>query len=121
LRGGVRPNYYKKDMLSYVSTAKEMGVTPNFVVDTNHSNSGKKYEKQIAIARYILRARKENPELYKYCKGLMIESFLQDGNQKLSCGLNGEADGAVSGLSITDPCLGWEKTQKLLFEIDKSV
>ena len=119
LRGGLRPNYYKKDMLSYVSIAKEMGTTPNFVVDTNHSNSKKKHEKQIAIVRHVLRARKENSDLHKYCKGVMIESFLQDGNQKLSCTLNGEAGGTLSGLSITDPCLGWDKTQKLLFEIDK--
>ena len=79
------------------------------IVDTNHANSGKKYEEQIRIAHEVLRSRRENADIRRLCKGLMIESYLVDGAQK--------PDGGVYGQSITDPCLGWEKTERLIYEI----
>ena len=79
------------------------------IVDTNHANSGKQYEEQIRIAHEVLRSRREKADIRRLCKGLMIESYLVDGAQK--------PDGGVYGQSITDPCLGWEKTERLIYEI----
>ena len=82
---------------------------PGVVVDTNHSNSGKQYLEQIRIAKDVLHSCRHNPDIRKLVKGFMIESYLVDGCQKV--------DGDVFGQSITDPCLGWEKTEKLIYEI----
>ena len=79
------------------------------IVDTNHSNSGKHYLEQIRIAKDVLHSMHVNPEFRKLVKGLMIESYIEDGNQPVG--------GGVYGKSITDPCLGWEKTEKLIYEI----
>ncbi|MGM9752945.1 MAG: 3-deoxy-7-phosphoheptulonate synthase [Candidatus Cryptobacteroides sp.] len=82
---------------------------PALIVDCNHSNSGKDYLKQIDIARSILDCRKKDSAAGNIVKGLMIESYLEDGNQ---C-----ETGGVFGKSITDPCLGWDKTRALLLEL----
>ena len=79
------------------------------IVDTNHSNSGKKYLEQIRIANEILHSRRHSDDIKNFVKGLMIESYIEDGNQS--------TDDAVYGKSITDPCLGWEKTEKLIYSI----
>lgn len=103
-------NYHYEDLLHlhelYVKSGLE---NPAVIVDTNHANSGKKYEEQIRIAHDVLHSMRQNPDIRRLCKGLMIESYLVDGNQK--------TDGDVYGQSITDPCLGWEKTERLIFEI----
>jgi 3-deoxy-7-phosphoheptulonate synthase len=78
-------------------------------VDCNHSNSGKKYLEQIRIANDVIHSRRLQPSLKKLVKGLMIESYLEDGCQKVEDG--------VYGKSITDPCLGWEKTEKLILDL----
>ena len=82
---------------------------PAIIVDTNHSNSGKRYEEQVRIAKEVLHSMKESPKIAKIVKGLMIESYLEDGCQSV--------DGGIYGKSITDPCLGWDKTEKLILEI----
>ena len=79
------------------------------IIDTNHANSGKKYLEQIRISKEVVHSRNHNDSLKKFVKGLMIESYLEDGNQKPEDG--------VYGKSITDPCLGWEKTEKLIFDL----
>ena len=79
------------------------------IVDTNHSNSGKKYLEQIRIANEILHSMRHSSEIRSMVKGLMIESYIEDGAQKVGDG--------VYGKSITDPCLGWEKSEKLVLEI----
>lgn len=79
------------------------------VVDANHANSGKQYLEQIRIANDVLYSRHMNPDIKKMVKGIMIESYLEDGNQKVG--------GGVFGKSITDPCLGWDKTEQLILEL----
>ena len=103
-------NYHYEDLLHLHELYAKSGLeNPAVIVDTNHSNSGKKYEEQIRIAHDVLHSMRQNPDIRRLCKGLMIESYLIDGNQK--------TDGDVYGQSITDPCLGWEKTERLIFEI----
>ena len=79
------------------------------IVDTNHSNSGKKYLEQIRIANEVLHSCRHSSDIRKMVKGLMIESYLEDGAQKPEKG--------IFGKSITDPCLGWEKTEQLVYSI----
>jgi 3-deoxy-7-phosphoheptulonate synthase len=83
---------------------------PAVIIDTNHSNSGKNYLEQPRIAKEVLQSMRYSGEVRSIVKGLMIESYIEDGAQKIS-------DCEVYGKSITDPCLGWEKTEKLIFEI----
>ncbi len=78
-------------------------------MDTNHSNSGKKYLEQVRISNEILHSMRHSKEIRDVVKGLMIESYIEDGNQKIEEGTYGK--------SITDPCLGWEKSEKLILEI----
>ena len=82
---------------------------PSIIVDTNHSNSGKQYEEQVRIAKEVLHATRHNEKIRKMVKGLMIESYIEDGCQKVNDN--------VYGKSITDPCLGWEKTEKLILDL----
>lgn len=104
------PNYHYEDLIGLCETyAKTSLVNPGVIVDTNHANSGKKWEEQIRIAKEILHSTRHNPDVYKLVKGLMIESYIEDGNQK--------PDGCVYGKSITDSCLGWEKTERLILDI----
>ncbi len=116
LRGAVNkhgqniPNYHYEDLsllheLYCKKNLKNMAV----IVDTNHSNSGKKYLEQIRIAKEILHSRRHSKDINDFVKGLMIESYIEDGNQS--------TDDEIYGKSITDPCLGWEKTEKLILEL----
>ena len=82
---------------------------PAVIVDTNHSNSNKQYMQQIRISKEVLHSMKFNSEIRHMVKGLMIESYIEDGNQK--------AEECVYGKSITDPCLGWEKSERLIYEL----
>ena len=104
------PNYHYEDLvhLNELYAASHL-VNPGVIVDTNHSNSGKKYQEQIRITKEVLHSCRYNPQIRKLVKGFMIESYLVDGAQKV--------DGDVFGQSITDPCLGWEKTQRLIYDM----
>ncbi len=116
LRGSVNkhgnslPNYHYEDLrlLCDLYAQTEL-LNPAVIVDCNHANSGKKYEEQIRIAKEVLHSTRYSADINKLVKGLMIESYILDGNQK--------PEGGVYGLSITDACLGWEKTEKLLYEL----
>ena len=79
------------------------------IVDANHSNSAKQYIEQIRISKEILHSRRHSSDIKGFVKGLMIESYIEDGNQKVGEGIYGK--------SITDPCLGWAKTEQLLYDI----
>ena len=104
------PNYHYEDLARLSALYAESGLqNPGAVVDTNHNNSGKKYEEQIRIAKEVLHSTRHSAEIRKLVKGLMIESYLEDGCQK--------PDGGVYGKSITDPCLGWEKTERLILDL----
>ena len=81
--------------------------------NTNHSNSKKQFEQQVRIAKEVMHNRKLNPDLEKLVKGLMIESYIEEGSQKI-----GEH---IYGKSITDPCLGWEASERLIYDIADSV
>jgi len=103
-------NYHYEDLVRVNELYAKAGlVNPSVVVDTNHNNSGKQYLEQIRIAKDIVHSRRENPDIRHLVKGLMIESYLEDGAQGV-----GEH---VFGKSITDPCLGWDKTEALIFDI----
>jgi len=84
-------------------------LNPAVIVDVNHSNSGKQYLEQIRISKEILHSMRHSEEIRKMVKGLMIESYIEDGSQKIEEG--------VYGKSITDPCLGWEKSERLILDI----
>ena len=109
--GKSHPNYHYEDIaaLCEMYKASEL-LNPSCIIDTNHANSGKKYLEQIRIAREIADSRNYNPEVKKLVKGLMIESYLEDGCQKIS-------GDEIYGKSITDPCLGWEKTERLIYDL----
>ncbi len=103
-------NYHYEDLLRVEELYEKSNLTnPSVIVDTNHNNSGKKYLEQIRIAKDIVYSRNQNADIKRLVKGLMIESYIEDGAQ----GINEN----VFGKSITDPCLGWEKTEQLIFEI----
>ena len=87
---------------------------PACIIDANHSNSGKKYKEQIRIVKEVLHSRNHNKDIHSLVKGVMIESYLIEGSQKIS-------DHMVYGQSITDPCLGWEDSERLLYEIAEMV
>ncbi len=103
-------NYHYEDLLKLHDLYCESGlVNPSAIVDTNHCNSGKKYLEQIRIASDVVHSRRQNNDIKRLVKGLMIESYLVDGAQK--------PQEHTFGCSITDPCLGWEKTEKLILDI----
>ncbi|MCR5735414.1 MAG: 3-deoxy-7-phosphoheptulonate synthase [Lachnospiraceae bacterium] len=104
------PNYHYEDLMLLKEAYEKGGFSnPAVIVDTNHNNSGKRYDEQPRIAKEVLHSTRHSDEINRMVKGLMIESYLLDGCQK--------PDGGVYGRSITDPCLGWEKTEKLVLEI----
>ena len=104
------PNYHYEDLRLCYDMYMERGLqNPAVIVDTNHSNSGKKYLEQIRIANEILHSMRHSADIKSMVKGLMIESYIEDGAQKVEEG--------VYGKSITDPCLGWEKSEKLILSL----
>lgn len=108
--GNSFPNYHYEILRMVIEMYNERQLkNPAIIVDTNHANSGKKYLEQVRIAKDIVNSRKLNSEINSIVKGLMIESYIEDGCQ-------GVHDG-VYGKSITDPCLGWEKTERLLLDL----
>ena len=103
-------NYHYEDLLRVEELYEQSNlINPSVIVDTNHNNSGKQYLEQIRIAKDIVHSRNQNPDIKRLVKGLMIESYLEDGAQNSS--------EHIFGKSITDPCLGWEKTEKLILDI----
>ena len=103
-------NYHYEDLLRVEELYEKSNLTnPSVIVDTNHNNSGKKYLEQVRIAKDIVHSRNQNADIKRLVKGLMIESYLEDGACK--------AEEHIFGKSITDPCLGWEKTEKLILDL----
>lgn len=108
--GKTHPNYHYEDLISLhdsyaACNLQNMGV----IVDTNHSNSGKKYLEQIRIVKEVLHSCRHSEDIKSMVRGFMIESYIEDGAQKIGEGIYGK--------SITDPCLGWEKTERLILDI----
>ena len=105
------PNYHFEDLTKLCEVYAKSGLqNPAVIVDTNHANSGKKYDQQPRISKEILHSCRHSEDVKKLVKGLMIESYLEDGCQKIG-------ENEVWGKSITDPCLGWEKTERLILDI----
>lgn len=113
-KGKSTSNYHYEDLLGLLEAyQKSELVNPAVIVDTNHANSGKRYLEQVRITKDVLYSRSQNSAIKNLVKGLMIESYLVDGAQ--------DVDGTVYGQSITDPCLGWEKTERLIYEIAEAL
>ena len=104
------PNYHFEDLIHlYKEYSAKNLQNMALIVDTNHANSGKKYLEQERICKEVLHASRHSAEIKSYLKGFMIESYIEDGTQKIGEGIYGK--------SITDPCLGWEKTERLVLEL----
>lgn len=117
LRGGVdkygtcNPNYHYEDLMRLLTMYEEKHLAnPAAIVDANHSNSNKQFKEQIRIVSEVLHSRNYNLRLKTLIKGVMIESYLEEGCQSIGTD-------RIYGKSITDPCLGWEDTEKLLYKI----
>lgn len=107
-------NYHYEDLQKLSDLYAASGLAnPSAIIDVNHANSGKKYLEQIRITKDVLYSMAHNNDIKKLVKGLMIESYIEDGAQKI-----GEN---IYGKSITDPCLGWEKTERLIYDIAESL
>ena len=120
LRGAVNkhgqciPNYHYEDLNRLFNMYSERDLAnPAVVVDANHSNSNKQFKEQIRITKEVLHSRNHSADIKNFVKGIMIESYIEEGNQKVGEG--------VYGKSITDPCLGWEDSERLLYEIAEQV
>lgn len=116
LRGAVNkhgrciPNYHYEDLHQLLSMYQERSYkNPACIVDANHSNSNKQFKEQIRIVKEVLHSRNLSSDIKSLVKGVMVESYLEEGCQKIGQG--------VYGKSITDPCLGWEDTVRLIYEI----
>lgn len=120
LRGSVNkfgrniPNYHYEDLTALCELYwKANLLNPAAIIDANHSNSGKHFEEQPRIVKEILHSMRHSADVAKLVKGVMIESYIEDGCQKIEDG--------VYGKSITDPCLGWEKTERLIYDVAELV
>ena len=120
LRGAVNkhgnciPNYHYEDLKLLQEKYEERNLkNPAVIVDANHSNSNKQYLEQVRIVKEVLHSRNLNDDLKKLVKGVMIESYLEPGSQKIG------VENHVYGKSITDPCLGWDESEELLYTIYK--
>jgi 3-deoxy-7-phosphoheptulonate synthase len=109
-RGVCIPNYHYEDLERLIQMYDEMELKNHAaIIDSNHSNSNKQYEQQIRIVKEIMHNRKISPEIHKLVKGVMIESYIEPGCQKVG--------GHIYGKSITDPCLGWKESEELIYHI----
>ncbi len=120
LRGAVSkhgqclPNYHYEDLeLLYRLYAERDLKNPACIVDANHSNSNKRCEEQVRIVKEVLHSRRHSKDIHDFIKGVMVESYLESGSQKI-----GEH---IYGKSITDPCLGWEESEQLIYDIADTV
>lgn len=116
LRGAVNKhgqsisNYHYEDLMSLVDLYQKFELkNPACIVDANHNNSGKKWEEQPRIVKEVLHSMRHSVDIHSLVKGVMVESYIEDGNQPI--------DGGCYGKSITDPCLGWEKSRELILEV----
>mgnify|MGYP001005505641 FL=1 len=108
--GNCVQNYHYEDLVRLSDMYASMDlVNPATIVDANHSNSNKQFKEQIRITKEVMHSRKLSPDLHKLVKGVMIESYIEEGNQKVGAGCYGK--------SITDPCLGWEDSERLIYDI----
>lgn len=113
--GKMHPNYHYEDLYTlYEKYAKSGLSNPAVIVDTNHANSNKQHLEQIRIAKEVLHSRRHSNDIKGLVKGLMIESYIEEGCQAIH-------ENDVYGKSITDPCLGWEKTERLIYDIAESL
>lgn len=111
--GNTVQNYHYEDIIRLADMYDQRDLAnPAAIIDANHSNSGKKYEQQIRIVKEVMHNRQISPEIRKLVKGVMIESYLEPGCQKIG--------DHVYGKSITDPCLGWEASERLIYDIAES-
>ena len=109
-RGESRPNYHYEDLVQLYKLYTERAIkNPACIVDCNHANSGKQYLEQTRIAKEVMHSKRYSADIDALVKGLMIESYIQDGSQKIT--------ECTYGKSITDACLGWEKTRQLIFDL----
>ncbi len=107
------PNFHYETVMKVVEGYSRTGLkNPAIIIDTNHSNSGKQFTQQIRIVEEVLNNRLYDKDFKQYVKGFMIESFIEEGNQK---------EDVVYGKSITDPCLGWADTERLILDIAEKV
>ena len=108
--GNSTQNYHYEDIMRLIEKYDKMDVVnPAAIIDTNHSNSGKKYNEQVRIAKEVMNNRQYSSDIKKMVKGLMIESYIEDGCQKVN--------EHVYGKSITDPCIGWATTERLIYDL----
>ena len=113
-RGQSIPNYHYEDLRIVCDMYREHDLkNPAIMIDANHANSGKQYLEQIRICKEVLHSKRFSEDIGKMVKGVMVESYLEDGCQPV--------DGTVYGKSITDPCLGWDKTERLIYELAEMV
>ena len=109
-RGESRPNYHYEDLVQLYKLYTERAIkNPACIVDCNHANSGKQYLEQTRIAKEVMHSKRYSADINALVKGLMIECYIQDGSQKIT--------ECTYGKSITDACLGWEKTRQLIFDL----
>lgn len=116
LRGAVNkygrslPNYHYEDLNTLLTLYNERDLkNPACIIDANHNNSNKQYEQQVRIIKEVMHSRKLNADIHQLVKGVMIESYIEEGCQKIGEGIYGK--------SITDPCLGWEASERLIYDI----
>ena len=116
LRGAVNkygrslPNYHYEDLNTLLTLYNERDLkNPACIIDANHNNSNKQFEQQIRIVKEVMHSRKLNADIHQLVKGVMIESYIEEGCQKIGEGIYGK--------SITDPCLGWEASERLIYDI----
>ncbi len=108
--GNNHQNYHYEDIIKFGDMYRSQGLkNPAIIIDTNHSNSGKNYIEQVRIAHEIVNNMHYSDSIRDIVKGLLIESYIEDGNQSVS--------GTEYGKSVTDSCLGWEKTERLIYDI----
>lgn len=116
LRGAVNkygrslPNYHYEDLNILLNLYNERDLkNPACIIDANHNNSNKQFDQQVRIVKEVMHSRKLNPDIHELVKGVMIESYIEEGCQKIGEGIYGK--------SITDPCLGWEASERLIYDI----
>ena len=111
-KGRSVPNYHYEDVMNVIELYAGSGLeNPGVIIDTNHANSGKNPFEQPRIIREVMNYRKHNPDLTPFIKGFLVESYIEDGAQKIGEG--------VYGKSITDACLGWEKSKDMIMELSE--
>ncbi|MBR6475352.1 MAG: 3-deoxy-7-phosphoheptulonate synthase [Lachnospiraceae bacterium] len=111
-KGRSVPNYHYEDVMNVIELYQGSGLeNPGVIIDTNHANSGKNPFEQPRIIREVMNYRKHNPDLTSFIKGFLVESYIEDGAQKIGEG--------VYGKSITDACLGWDKSKDMILELSE--